>query len=188
MRKLVLILLLTVFAGIILAETPEIVNPPRPTRKFKWLLVIEHPETFTRYIYTDNFKIVNKNYRYGGDWEENWSWCEAVSVEDYEGCFLNIPTNVNNCPGMGGDVAFFKFAHLKYINNSGPFYNDGLGRFLIAKAPKPLKMDPLAKKREKEFKNLSKDKANRSFARSFGKQDLLPCQYLRPQKAKVIFR
>lgn len=62
MKKLLLVGLLIVFAGISLAETPKIVNPPRPTKDFKFLVVIKNKPTILQlgligYFYTDYYHI-----------------------------------------------------------------------------------------------------------------------------------
>ena len=41
MKELLLPAFLLVFAGISLAEAPQIINPPRPTRKYKELLMLK---------------------------------------------------------------------------------------------------------------------------------------------------
>lgn len=59
MRKLLLIGLLMIFVGIgISAERPEIINPPRPTKKFKWLIVVTHISpglVHNHFIYTNKY-------------------------------------------------------------------------------------------------------------------------------------
>lgn len=55
MRKIVLAMFLLTFAGISLAETPKIINPPRPIGEFKWLIVIDFNSLDRYYIYTNHF-------------------------------------------------------------------------------------------------------------------------------------
>ncbi len=62
MKKLLLAGLLIVFTGITFAEMPRIVNPPRPTKDFKFLLVFKNKPTTLQlslvdYFYTDYFHV-----------------------------------------------------------------------------------------------------------------------------------
>lgn len=58
MKKMILAMLLLVFSGVSFAEIPQIVNPPRPTKKFKWLIVVMHISpgpVHNHFIYTDKY-------------------------------------------------------------------------------------------------------------------------------------
>lgn len=64
MRKMVLAMSLMASAGIGFAKTPEIVNPPRPEKEYKWLLVFKYGhEQYGKvvhtieYVYCDNYRI-----------------------------------------------------------------------------------------------------------------------------------
>ncbi len=68
MTRLTLIFALSVSSFCVFAETPQIVNPPRPSKQFKWLLVVKYqwlryegPSHYrTDYVYTNNFQIDKK--------------------------------------------------------------------------------------------------------------------------------
>ena len=73
MKKLVLIVLLAwtvilVSIGNCIAKNPEIVNPPRPHAKFKWLLVVKHTlyPGHTHFLYTDKYHIFQE--------PNGWNW------------------------------------------------------------------------------------------------------------------
>ncbi|MEK9194330.1 MAG: hypothetical protein AAB884_00805 [Patescibacteria group bacterium] len=123
MKKIALAMFLLVFAGITFAETPKIVNPPRPTREYKRLLLVQHGDSeriHNLFLYTNGTWSVVRSNDSGGLWLKFES---AESVEEWD------------------------FSEEKY----GPFYssvwpyyvllesgNDRLLMFLQTKAPKPL--------------------------------------------------
>ena len=81
MKKSILLLTMFLFLSTVFAKTPEIVNPPRPHAKYKWLLVIEHAlyPGHTHYLYTDKYHIFQE--------PDGWKWIvpegrfEAFSID-----------------------------------------------------------------------------------------------------------
>lgn len=85
MKKLLLTGLLIAFAGTALTEKPEILNPPRPTKQYKWLLVIQHQgclglgcrayldsselHSSTYFVYVNDYELAEINYLEGGGYE-----------------------------------------------------------------------------------------------------------------------
>ncbi|MBI2063069.1 MAG: hypothetical protein HYT61_02400 [Candidatus Yanofskybacteria bacterium] len=110
------------------AKKQEIVNPPKPHGKFKWLLVVRHtpyPE-HTHYIYLDKYYIVLE--------PKNWVW--LVPEGRYE--MFDVFSN-NGIPQVETvEKIDYKFIPLKIPNRFKPF----LGTiFLKSKAPKPVNLD-----------------------------------------------
>ena len=131
MKKLLLIGLLTVFAGIGLAETPEIVNPPRPTKEYRWLLVVKHdwewvgqrlkPDVF--YIYTNKYRI-RTSKDFGG----------ILFYIEFDNVLTDPPQLCvsSGCFDYNDSMFMFYVGHRKSsLDSIRSVY------FVIAKAPKP---------------------------------------------------
>ena len=125
MKKLFLGLFLTAFAGTNFAQMPEIVNPPKPKKEYKLLLVVKYKETrtslaLTEYFYTDSFRTEFSNLGfYSLIFDFDSEWCikfENIKSLDQFSC-------VNTPPG---------FSSILWIVHD-PW--DRLSAFLIAEAP-----------------------------------------------------
>lgn len=68
MKKSVLLFAMLLFVNTGFAKTQEIINPPRPHAKFKWLLVIKRDlyPGHTHYLYTDKYHIFQE--------PDGWKW------------------------------------------------------------------------------------------------------------------
>ncbi len=121
MKKIILSLIFAVnIVTTCFAQKTEIIDPPRPHRKFKWLLVIEHNlyPGHIHYLYTDKYNIFQE--------PDGWKW---ILPEGYYESFSaykgESPTVSQSMPGI--------------------FYTDLLSYpeiskytiFLKSKAPKP---------------------------------------------------
>src|SRR3989344_7204055 len=84
MKKSVLLLAMFLFVNIGFTKTPEIINPPRPHAKFKWLLVVRHtayPE-HTHYIYTNGYYALEES--------DHWVW---IAPKGYYETFFTFSNN-----------------------------------------------------------------------------------------------
>lgn len=166
MKKLLLAGLLITFAGIGIAkEKPAtIVNPPRPTRKYKRLLFVRHYEVdsghaHSHFFYTDGkWSVVESN-------DSKWLWLKfGKTVEEY--------------------VYFYD----KQLEKVGPFCYPGLAalniletaglraaEFLQTKGPKPL---------GNEGKIFCREEKVKSSVFDFSAKQV---NYPKPAKAKVVF-
>ena len=146
MKRICFIFLLPFFVVIGFAQMPEIVNPPRPTVKFKWLTVVKHDNDngkHTHYIYTDAYHVERHNSG------ETYT-LELVSDSDWQECSdFGRGCNYLDRGGPGDITAML------YDKNLGLLSSD----FLVVKAPTPrLKLRALDKEARIE-KNTTGKKA-----------------------------
>lgn len=174
MKKLLLTGLLIVFAGIGLAETPTIVNPPRPTRKFEWLIVIKHnlehddfisPKTHIHFVYTNQYSVKGFAYADENDSRDNKKWHVELSGESEEIIFVDPKFEYNIRPSTWKIMLFTHWDGLP----STPVF---LELFCVAKAPNP---NP----------HLNLNLHPKSI---FNTKFRISSQAPIPQKAKVVFR
>lgn len=121
MKKMILAMLLLAFAGVSFAEMPKIVNPPRPTQKYKYLLLVRYKilcydktiEYKTDYIYTNSYRIQkyqpNKNFsdvlEIGKPSKYCTRWPDSLSCVK-----LDYPYGINiNQQDQSGNPAFVNF-------------------------------------------------------------------------------
>lgn len=144
MKKAVLAMFLVAFAGISLAETPEIVNPPRPNKEYKWMVVITHEvtknvncthttEIHTHFVYTNNYFIQKMGFfGYPDDnAEESKTWYTLVTIGQAEELFFD---------GSGFSFITLPPGVLRVALSSkiaGSPAELALKSFFIARAPKP---------------------------------------------------
>ncbi len=160
MKKLLLGLFLLIFAGIGFAKMPTIINPPRPVREYKWLLVVNRRDSSPRmpnsyntvYIYTNDYKIEKVGDSFVLIFKNSGWFCNDTSFGGVE------------CGSLG---------HFYVVADFDDQYRDTL-YFLKAKAPKL-----------KEYYYFNFDSVFSRGEEGIKEVPILTVQ--KPQKAKVVF-
>ena len=159
--SLLLSIVMFLFINLGFTREQEIVNPPRPTKKFKKLLIVKHEYRYndgtrsahTHFIYTNDFLVIKqelKNYDYQA--------IKLVVDVDAQKCSDNFVTQQFGC-----ELQFSGSAPPCYLflySNLDPKFLQG---FFVMKAPRSLIKSSLLSQRGESYP-------------------------LKPQKAKIVFK